>query len=150
MAASPPERIRVPTQRARGRYRTAILLLGMLLGTSVHRADAGDAPSHITPEQLLALIESDHPPLIIDVRSQGEYDAAHVPGATHIPFYAVFPRRSEISSAKEPVVVYCEHGPRAGIAKLQLWAAGFHDVRYLEGHMAKWKARGLPVETGAR
>ncbi len=131
-------------------HRAAILLFGALVGTGVPRADAGEAPSHISPEELLAVIQSDHPPLIIDVRSYGEYDAGHVPGARHIPFYSLFARRSEISSAAGPLVIYCEHGPRAGIAKLQLWAAGFHDVRYLDGHMSRWKARGLPVETGDR
>jgi rhodanese-related sulfurtransferase len=126
----------------------SVLLLAIVCG-SAHGAFGGDEPSRISPEQLLAAIESGHPPQIIDVRSQREYDAGHVPGATHIPFYAVLARRAEITSRDEPLVVYCAHGPRAGMAKLQLWAAGFHHVRYLDGHMSAWNARGLPVETAA-
>ena len=124
----------------------ACLLVAALLGGAV-RAYGGDA-SHISPDELLAEIQRADPPLIIDVRSQGEYDAGHVPGAKHIPFYAILTQRSEISPTR-PLVVYCAHGPRAGIAKLQLWTAGFDHVRYLEGHMSAWKARGFPVETAA-
>ena len=124
----------------------SLIAFVVLAAIAAHRADAADTPNHISPEALLALIESDHPPQF-DVRSQGEYDAAHVPGAQHIPFYALYARRAEIAPPRQPLVVYCEHGPRAGIAKLQLWAAGFDDVRYLDGHMSTWKARGLPVES---
>jgi rhodanese-related sulfurtransferase len=123
------------------------LFLIAVLAAAAPRADAGDA-SHITPDEFLAALQSDHPPLVIDARSQREYDAGHVPGAQHIPFYSVFAHRSELASGSQPVVVYCAHGPRAGIAKLQLWAMGFDRVRYLAGHMAAWNARGLPIETG--
>lgn len=120
----------------RGRACVRSLLLFTFIASGVQPAYAGDADSHITPDELLAAINSGHPPVILDVRTQGEYDAGHVPGAKHIPFYAVLARRAEISSPSQPLVVYCAHGPRAGIAKLQLWAAGFDHVRYLEGHMS--------------
>ena len=126
----------------------SLLLFAVIVG-SVPVAHAEDAPDHISPEQLLAAIESGHPPPIIDVRTQGEYDAGHVPGAKHIPFYEILARRAEIGAPSQTVVVYCAHGPRAGLAKFQLWAAGFDRVRYLDGHMSKWTARGLPVETGS-
>jgi len=73
-----------------------------------------------------------------------------VPGAVHVPFYAVLSRRDELPIREgEPLVVYCEHGPRAGLARAGLWLAGAGDVRFLEGHMTAWKAAGLPVESGA-
>lgn len=117
----------------------------------VRPACADDVMTHISQDELLARIQSGHPPAIVDVRTQSEYAAGHVPGALHIPFYAVFSRSSEIPmSTSEPIVVYCEHGPRAGLAKLALRAAGFEHVLYLEGHMSAWKARGLPMETGGQ
>jgi rhodanese-related sulfurtransferase len=129
---------------------TLLLVLALAIGT-VGAARAQDDMTHISQDELLAWIRSGKPPVILDVRSQGEYAAGHVPGALHIPFYAVYARRTEIpASVSEPVIVYCEHGPRAGLAKLALRAAGFEHVVYLEGHMSSWKQRGLPIETAGR
>ena len=106
----------------------------------------------IAREELLARIQAGTPPPIVDVRSQAEYDEAHVPGAVHIPFYALLSDRDRLpapAGGAGPVVLYCEHGPRAGIARAQLWLAGLKPVAFLEGHMSAWKREGLPVETSA-
>jgi rhodanese-related sulfurtransferase len=106
----------------------------------------------IAREELLARIQAGTPPPIVDVRSQAEYADAHVPGAVHIPFYALLADRDRLptpAGGAEPVVLYCEHGPRAGIARAQLWLAGVKPVAFLEGHMSAWKREGLPVETSA-
>lgn len=70
-----------------------------------------------TPE-LLALLNSDAPPLIIDVRADYEYEAAHVPGAENLEFD--LGDRSKLSDAKRaafkalagddmarPMIIYC-------------------------------------------
>jgi len=104
--------------------------------------------SHIDAGELLAAIDSGRPPAILDVRSRREFDQGHVPGAVHFPFWAAFSRAGSLPGSRDaPVVVYCEHGPRAGMAKLALRRAGFHDVRYLRGHMSGWKKAGRPQET---
>ena len=103
--------------------------------------------THITPAELATLIEAGQSPLVIDVRSGWEYRAGHVPGAVHIPFWLAYSRVNAIESAKDrPVIVYCEHGPRAGIGKHALTREGFTQVRYLEGHMRGWRKAGLPIE----
>ena len=86
-------------------------------------------------------------PVIVDVRTGREFEAGHVPGAIHVPFYTLLVRQDDVPGPRDrPVVVYCEHGPRAGVARLALRLAGFTDVRYLDGHMSGWKRRGLPQE----
>ncbi|PYM68738.1 MAG: rhodanese-like domain-containing protein [Candidatus Rokuibacteriota bacterium] len=101
----------------------------------------------MAPDGLLASISAGTAPVVVDVRTRREYDGGHVPGAIHIPFYSLLARQAEIPGSRdEPVVVYCEHGPRAGVAKLALRLAGFKDVRYLDGHMSGWKERRLPTE----
>ena len=43
-----------------------------------------------------------------------------MPGAIHLPFYAVWTRNDEIkASPKDRVVVYCEHGPACGVGKVR-------------------------------
>jgi rhodanese-related sulfurtransferase len=108
------------------------------------------AESHISPAALLLAIETGGAPAIVDVRSGREFEKGHVPGALHIPFWAMLSRSSEIPTPPdESVVIYCEHGPRAGLAKAALRAAGFRQVLYLEGHMSGWKRAGLPQEITA-
>jgi rhodanese-related sulfurtransferase len=104
----------------------------------------------IAAADLLAQIEAGHAPTVVDVRTRFEFERGHVPGAIHIPFWAVLPHVSRIPTPPaEPVVVYCEHGPRAGLAKAALRLAGYETVLYLEGHMIGWKRAGLPRERGA-
>jgi len=108
---------------------------------------AGCAPA-ITQSELARRIEAGSAPPILDVRSALEFAESHVPGAVHIPFYSVMSRSDELPTKEgEPLVVYCEHGPRAGLARAGLWMADAGEVRFLEGHMTSWKANGLPVES---
>jgi rhodanese-related sulfurtransferase len=111
---------------------------------------AGKLPSHIRGTTLLAQIEAGTAPTVIDVRSQREFADGHVPGARHIPFWALLTRMSQIStSPAAPVVVYCGHGPRAYVAGAFLRASGFRRVMYLKGHFLKWRQAGLRQEIGS-
>ena len=101
--------------------------------------------------ELLERIDAGTAPPVLDVRSRGEYEEGHVPGAVHVPFYAMLGNTEQIPAAAsedEPVVVTCEHGPRAGIARAQLWLAMDRPVLFLEGHMTAWKEDGLRVVAG--
>jgi rhodanese-related sulfurtransferase len=108
---------------------------------------AGNARDRVSAEELYASIRLGTAPTIVDVRTASEYDAGHVPGAVRVPFYSAWRDSPSLPSSKtELIVVYCAHGPRAGVAKFGLWVAGYEDVRYLDGHMAGWKRRDLPLE----
>ena len=107
---------------------------------------------HISRPDLLAQIDAGAAPRIVDVRSSAEYDAARVPGAIHASFYSLLWNLDSLpaTSANEdqPLVLYCEHGPRAGLARAQLWMAGAGPVLFMEGHMIAWKQDGLRIESG--
>lgn len=81
------------------------------------------------------------------MRSDSEYTTSHVPGAKHISFWQAF-SSDELDDYPddEILVLYCEHGPRAGIAKFAFGLSGFENMVYLQGHMTAWKAAKLPVE----
>ncbi len=104
---------------------------------------------NITPEDLLSSMRAGTAPAIVDVRSAPEFVAGHIPGAIHLPFWSALFRAGRIRTSRESaVVVYCGHGPRAGMAAEALRLRGFQDVRLLRGHMARWRAAGLPLERG--
>lgn len=85
-------------------------------------------------------------PLVVDVRSSMEYRRGHVPGALHLPLWSVPFKRRQLPSDGRPVVVYCEAGPRAVLARGLMLLVGVRPVDYLDGHMAAWRRAGLPVE----
>lgn len=102
------------------------------------------------PEELLAELAGDAPPLVLDVRTPQEFAGGHVPGAINIPHDALAGRLAEIESGRERrVVVYCERGGRATAAEAVLRDAGFDSVAHLEGDMSAWRASGRPVERSA-
>lgn len=120
-----------------------IVLLAAGMGGCVSASTA----DRVTPEALLASITAGTAPVIVDVRTRREYEGGHVPGAVHVPFYTLLVRQDDIPGPRDrPVVVYCEHGPRAGVARFALRLTGYMDVRYLDGHMSGWKERGLVQE----
>jgi len=102
----------------------------------------------ISAEALLTRIESGAAPVILDVRSRGEFVRGHVPGARHIPFWRVSRQSDELSIPRDSeLVVYCGHGPRAVIAARALRRRGFTRITYLDGHFSKWRSAGFREET---
>jgi phage shock protein E len=109
-------------------------------------AAAADTPT-VTPRELLsAMKKKDQKILVLDVRSDAEYEGGHVPGAVHIPHDQLADRLAEIR-AHEPdrIVVYCESGFRAAKAERALEEAGLPGVEHLEGDMKGWRALDLPT-----
>lgn len=101
----------------------------------------------ISAERLSERLGNDARPLILDVRTDREFQAGHVPGAIHIPHTRLAERLTDLPAGSEDgIVVYCEQGPRATAAENILEEAGFTGVRTLEGHMSKWRSEGYPME----
>lgn len=101
----------------------------------------------IEPDDLLERIGRGSAPVVVDVRSGPEFKGGHVPGALHMPFWSALFRAGRIpADRRDPIVVYCGHGPRAEMAAAALRVRGFQDVRLLRGHWAKWRASGRRVE----
>lgn len=100
-----------------------------------------------TASELLARIDRRDTLHILDVRSEGEFAAGHVPGALNIPFTQLPSRIKDVPGAiDDELVLYCGHGPRAYIAAATLQHGGRTRIVYLTGHWAGWQAAGFRVE----
>ncbi len=55
--------------------------------------------------ELAAVIEEDKAPVIVDVRIEKDFRAAHLPGAINIPLEELERRRTELDEAK-PTLFY--------------------------------------------
>ena len=139
---------RAGSSRLRGSLSSAARL-GLLLTLAAAACGQGaQAVAPISDQELAERIEQGTAPLILDVRSAQEFRAGHIPGALNIP-HDQLPERllSELGiSESDEVVVHCQSGRRAATAEKVLAAAGFMQVRDLEGHMQGWRAAGLPTE----
>lgn len=119
-------------------FSLAIFLAGGQVGSS--------SPVRISPQALMARLEADTAPLILDVRSPAEYAAGHIPTAVNIPYREVPQRWPELAATTtETIVVYCEVGIRAGLAEMALEQAGFQQIVTLDGDIRGWRAAGLPI-----
>lgn len=101
----------------------------------------------IPVRKLLERIDRGETLRILDVRSEGEFRAGHVPGAVNIPFTRLLSHAGDVPGhAAEELIVYCGHGPRAYFAATALRARGRKQIVYLRGHWAAWQNAGLRVE----
>jgi rhodanese-related sulfurtransferase len=86
--------------------------------------------------------------ILLDVRPEEEYRAAHISGAVSVPLKELTARLSKLPRSKE-IVAYCR-GPYcvlAGEAVRLLKAKGFRATR-LEDGVPEWRAQGFPVAVG--
>ena len=88
--------------------------------------------------------------LILDVRTQGEWNAGHVKSATHIPVNEVEKKIQHIkklvnNNMNQPIKIYCAVGGRAGQAKEILEQHGFKNVTNAGG-LKDMKKLNYPVE----
>ena len=108
---------------------------------------AAAATMSISGAELLERIDRGEALHILDVRSEGEFGAGHVPGAVNIPFTKVLTSAADVpGAAGDELMLYCGHGPRAHLAAAALRRGGRTRIVYLSGHWAGWQAAGLRVE----
>ena len=82
---------------------------------------------------------------VLDVRTPEEYEEAHLPGATLIPFEQLGARYGELPQ-DETILVYCRTGNRSLQAVYFLENAGFNRVHSLDRGMKNWVLNGYEVE----
>ena len=81
---------------------------------------------------------------LIDVRADHEWEAGHLPGATHVPLDELPERAGEIDKER-PVLLYCRGGNRSTMAAAALAEAGYDASKLSEG-IVGWDEAGLPLE----
>jgi len=86
-------------------------------------------------------------PWVIDARSSFEFRSGHIPQAVHAPVLRILLKRAPLPKDKNSeLVITCEHGPRAMMAKSLLAIYGYRNATLLKGHMLGWRRAGLPLE----
>lgn len=132
----------------------------------------------ISARELIADLESDAPPLVLDVRwvlgaadPRGDHDAAHIPGSRYVDLEVELSGPGDPAAGRHPlpdpdvfattatgwgvgpetaVVAYDDNG---AMAAARLWWLlrwiGHEAVRLLDGGLGAWRAAGGEVASGA-
>ena len=104
--------------------------------------------SEITVDELFERVNSDQPPLLIDVRSPAEFDGGygHLPNARSIPVLKIESNFEDLESYREKeIVTMCPGGGLSLVAVEILEKAGFKDVKSLKGGTDLWHTSGYPT-----
>ena len=97
-------------------------------------------------DDLRADLESDEPPLVLDVRTKEQYANRHVTGALNIPVEELGARHGELPEQREhPIVTVCTRGNLSISGMLVLQSLGYRNVRSLNGGTVAWADQGLPT-----
>ncbi len=105
----------------------------------------------IDSQNLSDRLASASPPRVLDVRTPGEFETAHIAGAYNVPLDLLREHRDEIiRHLDEDVVLVCRSGQRAAKAEETLRNAGLANVHILDGGITAWEAKGFAVNRGAQ
>ncbi len=116
-------------------------------GESTTKPDAGQTTAasiykKITPAEAKALMDGGNV-IILDVRTQEEFDQGHIKNAMLLPDTEVGAKAATVLPDKgAKILVYCRSGRRSALAAKELIASGYTDVLDFGGMETDW-----PYET---
>ncbi len=76
--------------------------------------------------------------VLLDVRTDREYEQGHIAGAVHVPLTDIGDRVKKLKKDKE-LVVYCQNGNRSIWAIKRLMGMGYKNLYNLRGGYNAWK-----------
>jgi glyoxylase-like metal-dependent hydrolase (beta-lactamase superfamily II)/rhodanese-related sulfurtransferase len=100
----------------------------------------------VTASALADQVDSPSPPLVLDVRTEREWQDGGIAGSVNIPLGHLLTRIGELSRDR-PIAVHCASGYRSAIAASLLGRAGFPNVSDLVGGIAAWGSMKLPIRS---
>lgn len=114
-----------------------LTLLAAVLLVGCGRADKSNQGAeymNITAEEAKHIMDDTEGYLILDVRTQEEYDEGHIPGAVVLPHTEVEARAEvELPDKEQVILVYCRSGRRSKLAAQALAELGYTNVKEFGG-----------------
>ena len=116
------------------RFWLMLLTLALPFGCVGCSTGASASYEQISGAEAKALMDSESGYIIIDARTQEEYDQGHIPGAILIPEYEIAERaEKELPDKNQLILVYCRSGRRSKIAAEELVKLGYTNVKEFGG-----------------
>jgi rhodanese-related sulfurtransferase len=116
-------------------------LIFLLLAVMMFTACGQDNPNsqeavymNITAQEAREIMDTEEGYIILDVRTQAEYDEKHIPGAILIPDYEIKERaEEELTDKDQLILVYCRSGRRSKLAAEVLVELGYTNIKEFGG-----------------
>ncbi len=105
----------------------------------------GSIPT-MSVHELANRIKQPNAPLVLDVRTDGEWSSGHVEGAKHVQLGLLPDQLNEVPKER-PLAVICGSGYRSSVAASLLKRGGYDNVTNVMGGMGAWKAAGMSTHT---
>ncbi len=99
-------------------------------------SDSGQNTGYVrlTAEEAKQMMDEEEDYVILDVRTEKEFDEEHIPGAVLIPDYEIENRAEEVLTDKAQLIfVYCRSGNRSKKASDALAKLGYTNVKEFGG-----------------
>jgi rhodanese-related sulfurtransferase len=117
--------------------------------------DLARTPEPLTPvvnaSTVRQLLEDNADIRLLDVRTPGEFETIHVPGAYNVPLDTLAEHAEELHrNVRQPVVLICRSGDRARKADAALRRSGMENLHVLDGGIVRWETEGHPVRVGPK
>ena len=113
------------------------LLLAVMMLTACGQDkenDQGAVYVNITAEEAKQIMDNEEGYIILDVRTQEEYDEGHIPGAIVIPHEEIAEKAEDVLTDKDQLIlVYCRSGRRSKLAAEVLLELGYTNIKEFGG-----------------
>ena len=114
-----------------------LLLLAVMMLTACGQDkenDQGAVYVNITAEEAKQIMDSEEGYIILDARTQEEYDEGHIPGAIVISHEEIAEKAEDVLTDKDQLIlVYCRSGRRSKIAAEALVELGYTNIKEFGG-----------------
>lgn len=108
-------------------------------GEKVENVETANSYEQISQAEAKNIMDTQDNYVILDARTQSEFDEGHIEGAIMIPEYEITERaESEIPDKNTLILVYCRSGRRSKIAADALVKLGYTNVKEFGG-IIDWK-----------
>lgn len=114
-----------------------LLLLTAMLLTACGQANPNSQEAvymNITAQEAKQIMDSDDGYIILDTRTQAEYDEGHIPGAIVISHDEIEEKAEQLLPRKDQLLlVYCRSGRRSKLAAEALVKLGYTNIKEFGG-----------------
>ena len=130
-------------------YLVLVIAIGVVVikwYTSREPAAHEAAVKTLTVAEAKVLLDADEEIVLLDVRTQEEFNAGHIPGAICIPNETISPEQEFPFGKDVKLFLYCRSGRRSAEAAKKLVSMGYTDVTDFGG-IIDWPYEVVTEET---
>lgn len=115
-----------------------IIVIALLLTGCTSSSPKGKGYRSVSMKEAMEMMEKETNYIILDVRTEGEYKAGHIPGAILLPNETIGSEQpSQLPDKEQLILVYCRSGNRSKQASAKLAKLDYTNIVEIGG-ISSW------------